>query len=150
MRNLAMAGLAAGLLGLGLCAGCATQAGRGFAGGALPATYAGVVPCADCPGIRWTLNLYPDGVFRQRLEYLERSENGHPARFDDSGRWALSADGGVLELRGSGGGTDLFAVRGDDTLRKLDADGHAIPTTLNYDLRRAGAFAPFAPDAERR
>ncbi|MHB8078470.1 MAG: copper resistance protein NlpE [Candidatus Krumholzibacteriia bacterium] len=117
--------------------------GSTFTAGALPATYVGVVPCADCPGIRWTLNLYPDGVFRQRLEYLERSENGRPARFDDGGRWALAANGEQLVLRGDGGSTDLFALRGDDTLRKLDAEGREIATTLDYDLKRAPVFAPF-------
>jgi len=172
LRSVVMAGLAAGLLGCALSAGCAARGGgsaqpprsaiieplptdagpptlrpvapgAAFAAGALPATYAGVVPCADCPGIRWTLNLYPDGVFRQRLEYLERSVDGRPARFDDSGRWTLEANGGLLVLRGDGGSTDLFAPRGDDTLRKLDAEGREIPTTLNYDLKRAPAFAPF-------
>lgn len=33
----------------------------------LPATYTGRLPCADCPGIRLTLTLWPDSCF-----YLER------------------------------------------------------------------------------
>jgi copper homeostasis protein (lipoprotein) len=33
----------------------------------LPATYSGRLPCADCPGIRLTLTLWPDSSF-----YLER------------------------------------------------------------------------------
>ncbi len=146
MRSVALAGLAAGLLGLRLCAGCATPAGGpSFAGGALPATYTGRLPCADCPGIDWTLNLYPDGVFHQRLEYLERGENGRPARFDDAGRWVMSSDGEVLVLQGGGEMPELFAVLGGDTLRKLDVEGRAIESKLHFDLKRAGLFAPFEP-----
>jgi NlpE N-terminal domain len=31
-----------------------------------PATYAGTLPCANCPGIEWTLTLLDDGSSRAR------------------------------------------------------------------------------------
>ncbi|MBP7570587.1 MAG: META domain-containing protein [Acidobacteria bacterium] len=43
---------------------------------ALPATFAGDLPCADCPGIRLTLELLAEHVFVYRLTYQGRGEGG--------------------------------------------------------------------------
>jgi copper homeostasis protein (lipoprotein) len=108
----------------------------------LPATYVGVLPCADCPGIRYHLDLLPDNVFHLRMTYLERPAAGD---LDDIGSWALSSDGGTLILGGGHEGQEMFAVKGPQTLRKLDVDGGEIPSSLPYDLERAAAFAAFEP-----
>ena len=49
--------------------------------GALPATFVGELPCADCPGIRHQLDLWPDGAFFLRRTYLGR-EPGQRLRRD--------------------------------------------------------------------
>ena len=55
--------------------------------GALPASFSGELPCADCPGIRYALNLFPDKSFFLGTTYSGRGE-GKPV--DDIGRWNLS------------------------------------------------------------
>jgi heat shock protein HslJ len=48
-------------------------------------------------------------------------------------------------LRGRSGGTEKFALRDSDTLRKLDQAGQEIVSKLNYDLKRAPTFKLFEP-----
>ena len=103
----------------------------------LPATFAANLPCADCPGIRYHLDLYPDGTFSSRMVYEDRN-----ARFDDHGRWEAVDNGKVIALHGGGGSVQKLAVSDNDTLRQLDSNGNEIASTLNYDLKRAPKFAP--------
>ena len=99
-------------------------------------TYMGVLPCADCPGIRYTLNLWGDGVFFLRITYLGKGED-EGTSFDDIGRWALAADSATLVLHGGREAPLKFAVRSADVLRKLDLEGKESDSRLNYDLVRA-------------
>lgn len=101
----------------------------------LPASFMGTLPCADCPGIRYQVDLLPDHRFVSRMTYQER--NTH---FDDRGSWQLAGDGKILILHGGGGTQQKFAVPNGDTLRQLDTGGHEIVSKLNYDLKRAPAF----------
>lgn len=106
----------------------------------LPASFTGTLPCADCPGIRYQLDLMPDKTFASCMTYEERN-----ASLGDHGHWRLSDDGKVLVMEGSQPETtDQYAVRDPSTLRKLDAEGHEIESKLNYDLRRAPKFVPIA------
>lgn len=105
--------------------------------GTLPASYRGDLPCADCPGIRYTLNLFADGGFLRRFVYLERND-GKPS--DDLGRWSLSEDGAVLHLYQGAQIVDRLAVKSGGTLRKLDLQGREIASKLNYDLQRTPTF----------
>lgn len=106
----------------------------------LPASFTGTLPCADCPGIRYQLDLKPDKTFASCMTYEERN-----ARLGDHGHWRLSDDGKTLLLEESHPGTvDQYAVRDPNTLRKLDAEGHEIESKLNYDLTRAPKFVPIA------
>lgn len=103
----------------------------------LPATFFGVVPCADCPGVAQTLTLRTDGLYRLRRTYLSKPEGP----FTELGRWTAEAGGQVLRLR-SGSQTTLFAVRDDVSLRLLDRLGQPIRSTANLDLRRSTAVEP--------
>jgi heat shock protein HslJ len=103
----------------------------------LPATFSGTLPCADCPGTLYQLNLLPDHTFVSRMTYQERH-----AHLDDRGIWQLTSDGKTLVLRARRGKTRKFAVRDSDTLRQLDQAGQEIVSKLNYDLKRASTFAP--------
>lgn len=157
MRRLATLALLGVLAGGALLSGCAARTRQTsptatsspdapqLAGGPLPAAFSGLLPCADCPGIRWTLDLFPDGVFFQRLEYLEASETEGTAVFDEIGRWVLSSDGEVLVLGGGREAPQFFAPRADGTLRKLDGEAREIESKLDYDLRRAASFAALEP-----
>jgi copper homeostasis protein (lipoprotein) len=105
----------------------------------LPGTYTGALPCADCPGIRYTVELRPDRVFFLRTEYSERRA------YDDIGLWARSSDGRTLTLRGGREAPVMFAIKSATVLHKLDVEGKEIESRLNYDLVRADRAGPLEP-----
>lgn len=104
----------------------------------LPATFTGTLPCADCPGIKYELNLLPDDSFALRMTYLGRSV---PSR-DSIGSWALSSDRRAIVLQGEHDTPEYWAIRDAVTLRSLGADGQPIASTHSYDLHRASSFTP--------
>jgi heat shock protein HslJ len=104
----------------------------------LPASFTGALPCADCPGIRYRVDLMPDNTFTSCMTYEERNVS-----FSDHGHWRLSDDGKKIVLEGSHDEkSDQYAVRDSNTLHKLDAEGHEIESKLNYDLTRESRFTP--------
>lgn len=110
--------------------------------GSLPARYSGVLPCADCPGIRYDIDLRPGNVYFLRMTYL----NATPERsYDDIGAWSLASDLRTLALRGSRQSPLLFAIADSVTLRKLDLEGQPIESELNYTLKRKEPYAPLSP-----
>jgi copper homeostasis protein (lipoprotein) len=102
----------------------------------LPATFVGMLPCADCPGIRYRVDLRQDHTFSSSMTYEERN-----ASFVDGGKWEMADDGRVLVLHGSHDATSKFKLIDADTLRQLDGEGHEINSKLNYDLKRESAPA---------
>ena len=97
----------------------------------LPATFTGDLPCADCPGIRYHLDVWPDRVYHLRREWLDRHHTQ-----DELGRWMIASPGRILRLHsGSGAESALsFAILDDSRLRLLDTGGQAIDSRLPYDL----------------
>jgi copper homeostasis protein (lipoprotein) len=130
-------------LAVGLVIGCTSAvprpdgAGRSGAELRLPASFRGDLPCADCRGIRYHLDLWSDQVFHLRREWL-----GKDLVRADVGRWRLDAAGRVLVLR-TGSETPLpFEIVSADKLRLLDIKGRPIESTLPYDLVSDGTLAP--------
>lgn len=103
-----------------------------------PATYTGLLPCADCPGIDYQLNLLADHRYRLRLNYRDRD-----ASFESGGRWDL-ADGGELlvlhEKKANGSPRQWAVLNGGRQLRLLKANGEPIESGLNYKLTRQAQF----------
>jgi uncharacterized lipoprotein YbaY len=64
--------------------------------GQLPASFNGDLPCADCPALRYRLNLFADQSFFLSTVYSGRDS---PATYD-IGSWALSNDRRTLTLHG--------------------------------------------------
>lgn len=131
-------------LGMSACA-ASLPADRSEGGGRgaisqLPATFAGQIPCADCPGIDYTLNLFPDQSYFLSMEYLERDQT-----YYDLGRWTMRGEGGLLVLDGYGEGPTFLRVVDQDRLRLLDADGEEIRSELNYTLTRAPRLVQIEP-----
>lgn len=98
--------------------------------GKLPATFAGTLPCADCPGIRYELNLNADQSYTLWNTYLERSV----APLESKGRWQVRQN--TLVLTPSSGKGQSFAIKSGDTLRLLDLSGKENTSKFNYDLTR--------------
>jgi uncharacterized lipoprotein NlpE involved in copper resistance len=134
------------LLGALLLAGCASGPGTGQtppAGsdtflGKLPTTFAGVLPCADCPGIRHHLNLWDDNVFHLRREWLDRE-----GLRDDLGTWRIDPASRTLQLSGGAEMPIQFELLADGRLRLLDLAGRHIDSSLPYELSDQGALTEF-------
>lgn len=110
--------------------------------GELPARFVGELPCADCPGIHYRLDLLEDRVFFLRMTYLGR---GADAVFDQVGTWTLSSDDARLALFGGTEAPIFFRLVDRDTVRKLDIEGREIESDLDYDLRRREGLEPVEP-----
>jgi len=108
-------------------------------GFALPATFAGIMPCADCAGIAQTLTLRSDGLYRLRRTYLDKPDGP----FNELGRWSADASGRRLTLC-SGSEILLFEVKDNATLRLLDRLGQPITSNANLDLRRTAQVEPIS------
>jgi copper homeostasis protein (lipoprotein) len=107
-------------------------------------TYQGNIPCADCPGQRLTLVLFPDSTFRLRHTYLG-ARSGQDETVHDLGRWAHAQDDRKrLRLVGGTEALQQFAISGTGTLRMLDNEGREIRSPLNYDLKRQPLLDPVA------
>ncbi|MFO1210211.1 MAG: YbaY family lipoprotein [Amaricoccus sp.] len=123
----------------------AAPASIGAHGLMLPASFDGDLPCTDCAGIRYRLNLWSDQVFHMRRTWLGTDE-----RRDSIGRWSVDPDQHVLELRGAD--EDLsFRILGSDKLELLardDAAGGGATGGGNVErnlLTAAPALEPFEP-----
>jgi heat shock protein HslJ len=103
----------------------------------LPASFIGNLPCADCPGIRTHLDLWPDQVFHARQEYL-----GRKVTRDFLGHWRVDPDRKALILEGSGGNVLHLGIQGPDRLRLLDREGKPIVSKLPYELVSDGTLHP--------
>ncbi|EKE76443.1 META domain-containing protein [Oceanibaculum indicum] len=109
----------------------------------LPGSYAGVLPCADCPGIRHELTLRPDQSYALRRTYLERNLSE-----ESIGRWHADPARRTLILGSEEAGTPevlRLEIMGNGTLRLLDRTGQPIASTLPYELTRQMDAAPLEP-----
>lgn len=109
--------------------------------GALPATYTGVLPCADCPGIEYHLDLFPDRAYYLRRVYQDRPDG----QFDEIGAWEVLAGGRTLVLHGEREERLRFAIKDTKTLALLDREGRPIVSRANHDLARVISFEPVEP-----
>ncbi len=113
----------------------------------LPARYSGVLPCADCAGIRFDIDLRPANVYFLRMTYLGTT----PERvYDDIGAWSLASDLRTIALRGARQSPMLFSITNASTLRRLDAEGQTIESELNYSVNRTATYEPLDPEVPLR
>lgn len=100
-------------------------------------TWVGTIPCADCPGIDYKLDLNPDSTYRERLVYQGRSATP----FVQSGTW--SVESGQVKLNKQGTGNNQFMIEGEN-LVMLDGEGNRIESTHAeaFRLRRQSPDEP--------
>ena len=84
--------------------------------------YTGVLPCADCPGIKTRLTLKGDGGFELTTQYLDRQ----PAPVTVRGQFTWATSGNAITLDATGGGQQ-YAV-GEGRLTQLNRDGSSDGT----------------------
>jgi copper homeostasis protein (lipoprotein) len=95
----------------------------------LPATFRGDLPCADCEGIRYHLDLWPDLIFQLRRTWL-----GKGKIIDDLGRWRVDPERRALILEGGKEMPLQFEIKSPNKIRQLDLQGNPIESELPYDL----------------
>ena len=105
----------------------------GFDRKAFAGAFAGIVPCADCPGIETRLAIRADGTFTLDETYQERGAGSRT-----TGTWTLHADGRrlLLDPDAKDAADRRFEIMSKDEIRMLGADGSPIASELNYSLRR--------------
>jgi len=141
--------LLAAALAAGMLAGCAEEPDALSPPDSTPSlgTFAGVLPCADCAGIRTELTLFaeqPSGrPMRYELRETYLGTRDGDRTFEKTGRWTV--------LRGSASDGDAtvyqldfdqpqtvrnFLKVGDDDLRLLDRNQNEISTPAPHSLHR--------------
>lgn len=93
-------------------------------------TWEGEIPCADCPGILYTLDLKNDNLYSGKLVYLEKSVDP----FASNGTWSIDAEGKIVLTPSTKGSSSQFLLYNGEYVEMLDADGKKIETKLNYKL----------------
>lgn len=86
--------------------------------------YAGMTPCADCPGIYKVAAFLPDGKYTENLKYLERN-----AQFADTGKW-VRTDSLISVRLGKDSMPAYYKWMNDSAIQMLDADKHPIDGPL--------------------
>ncbi|MCX7564127.1 copper resistance protein NlpE [Xanthomonadaceae bacterium XH05] len=82
-----------------------------------PGTYAGTLPCADCPGIELRLTLNDDGSYQLATRHIDRQTE--PEQISGSFSWTY--DGNHIQLDDAADHA-FYAVREGSLLRRY-ADG---------------------------
>ena len=113
---------------------------------AVPATYRGRLPCADCAAIDATLTFVNAHEYAQRYVYIGRRGSS----FVENGTWSFNPTSRTVTLRPAKGSPQYLRLRGT-VLTQLDANGDPIESNLSYDLHRSPsviALPTAAPSAK--
>lgn len=107
-------------------------------GMALPASFSGRLPCADCDGIDYHLDLWPDQAFHLRRTWIGGAEDDMSR--SDLGLWSAVPQKDAITLWGLQDTSATWRVVDPATLRQLDMEGNPIVSDLNYTLTAEGAL----------
>lgn len=107
--------------------------------GELPASYSGVLPCANCEGIETRITLREDQTFFMTQTYLGIAG---PNQSTDLGRWVMSHFGNVVVMKGQHGDIRYFKLNSPHELTLLDLEARSIISALNYSLKRSADVEP--------
>ncbi len=110
------------------------SAAPGFDVKAFAGTYAGILPCADCPGIDTTIAFTPEGGYAMGEIYQDSDSSA----FTTKGTWTVKEDGKTLLLdpEDKDEYDRWYQVVSATELRLLDRDGKPVDSKLDYSLRR--------------
>ena len=98
--------------------------------------YSGIVPCADCIGLEYTLYLQPDSTYYLRQIYYKEPIEKYI--MVDSGKW-FEKDSAGIELEY--GESKILFRQEKYSLLMLDADGKEIKDMpANFRLARIGRY----------
>ena len=114
--------------------GSPASAAPGFDVKAFAGTYAGILPCADCPGIDTSIAFTPEGGYTMSEIY----QDSEGSSFTGKGTWTVREDGKTLLLdpEDKEEYDHWYEVVSPTELRMLDREGKPIDSKLDYSLRR--------------
>ncbi|HMH12677.1 MAG TPA: copper resistance protein NlpE N-terminal domain-containing protein [Edaphobacter sp.] len=87
--------------------------------------YEGVLPCADCTGIKTSLTLNRDGTYKRMTQYLGRQDTAEATR----GSFAWATNGNAITLDERGSGQQYSVGEGRLTLRYRDGGHEGSPAS---------------------
>ncbi len=96
-------------------------------------TYEGVLPCADCEGIKTSITLNSDHTFSKSEIYLKGEKE---SKFETKGQFEWDESGGIVILENE---DEKHSYRvGENILIHLDINGNAITGSLaeHYILKK--------------
>lgn len=95
--------------------------------------YQGVIPCADCEGIKTTITLSEDGSYTRSVQYLGKENTATT----DHGIFTWNDQGSKITLSSDSGENQSYQV-GENVLFHLDRAGNRITGDLaaNYRLNK--------------
>lgn len=96
-------------------------------------SFSGILPCADCAGISYHINLFRDGRFAVRQEYLQRNQVNIVR-----GIWLLEKRS--LHLVNQQQTLPGFHFLSNKQIAMLDLNGKPIITNEKYHLQREAEF----------
>ncbi|HRN56045.1 MAG TPA: copper resistance protein NlpE [Agriterribacter sp.] len=113
----------------------------------LVGVFEGILPCADCEGIRMELTLYQDLANADNNSYILKETylgvNTGDTTFTSNGKWdivkGIKADSEAAVYFLNYDRPDepkYFLKQGDTTIVMLDKEQNQISTPLNYALRK--------------
>ncbi|MGV0924213.1 copper resistance protein NlpE [Empedobacter tilapiae] len=95
-------------------------------------TYEGVIPCADCEGIKTELALNQDNTYTLTEEYIDKN-----LKVENQGNITWTDDGNSISLKMKDDEYRRYKV-GENVLFQLDLEGNEITGSLaqNYQLKK--------------
>ena len=87
-------------------------------------TYEGILPCADCEGIKTVVKLNSDDTYHLSMEYIDRDFT-----YMDSGTFSWAENGNQIKLKGSQGDETKYFVS-ENKIIQLDYEGNRITGEL--------------------
>lgn len=87
--------------------------------------YEGVIPCADCEGIKLTVTINEDGTFKEENEYLGVAEEN---TFSNEGTWDIEES--TITFTPEAGNPHKYFV-GEGFIKLLDLEGNEIESDLS-------------------
>ncbi len=103
-----------------------------------PATYLGIIPCADCEGNELQINLLDDFTFMTKQVALGKSENAYIT----TGIWEFTDSTQTITLKSINQSPQWFVLTGDRVIEMLDVYGKKFQSELNYTLTKKENYEP--------
>lgn len=96
--------------------------------------FEGIIPCADCEGIKAELTIKSDSTYTFKFTYLGTDA----APYEAAGNWQIDKKGRLVLLASDGKRVEqYFKIVSQNEVKMLDGDGNEIiGTNLNFSLLR--------------